>query len=137
MYIGERELKFDLLEQWKIHATHKEKSWAWIYNYNLYCQNALCINPVTHLVKNIGINSFNSTHIQENVDELKNDITPLKFPIRHPVFIGEYKHKNVKSSTIQKILNFRLADVFWVQREGEHTVFNLLAIKFKFKIKRC
>ena len=141
MYIIDKDKKEELLSQWKLHATHKEKSWAWIYNYNLFCQNALCINASSILVKNIGMNSEHSTHVQTNANEVNNQIVPMEFPLKHPIFIGEHvetkfsakkknNNMNKQNSLLYKNIWQRLLSV---KNHGVHKVITIIGIRFKFK----
>lgn len=76
----------------KIHSQHSEKSWAWIFTYNLLCQNALCIRSNKNLVTNIGMNHELSTHVQES--NVYNNLESIQFPLKHPHFIGVEKDFN-------------------------------------------
>lgn len=138
MYIKDKQERKSLLEMWEKHASHNEKSWAWIYNYNLHCQNALCINSKTNLVTNIGFNSINSTHLQEDSDKIDNEITSMQFPLKHPIFIGEYIHKQKEVEfTFEDFCTFIkifIQGVFSVKNENKYKVLRVLG--FKIKIKR-
>lgn len=127
----------------------KVLSWDYIYSYNLYCQNAICINPSVNLVKNIGMISKYATHKQENVDKIYNKLHEMQFPLKHPIFIGvepEYNENNIfiyyKSLVIKLIKRFfqlRISNIFSVKNEycnnTKNKVIRILGIKIKFKVK--
>lgn len=86
-YVNDKWKRIQLLRMFKRHATHKETSWAWIFSYCLYCQNALIIYPNSNMIENIGINGVNSTHIADSGGgSLK--LSAMHFPMMHPHFIG-------------------------------------------------
>ncbi len=78
--------RVNLNHNFSLHASHDQTTWDWIWCYNIYCQNALCISPTVGMIENIGFDSDNAAHEADSKASLK--ANKMEFPLRHPHFIG-------------------------------------------------
>lgn len=89
----------------KLHASHNQSTWDWIFYYNIYCQNGLCISPYNNMIKNIGLYSELAAH--EPCGQCCDTLKPMAFPLKHPHFIGPepyYNNSNVFKSCIKLVI---------------------------------
>ncbi len=120
--------RVNLEHQFKLHASHCQNTWDWIWAYNIYTQNALCIIPSVGMIENIGLYSDAATHDSE----IKSSMSAhaMAFPLRHPHFIGVYSSFN-ESRVLPSYLKL-------VKRKFFRLVSNLiLDKKMRQRVRNC
>lgn len=110
-YITDRWDRFIWSKELDMYAPINGTSWAFVFAYNILCNNGLCIQSCKNLIKNIGMGAENSTHCTISMEDT--DIETASFPLKHPHFIGvepEFNNSNmfkyIKKSFIRKFLRF-------------------------------
>jgi hypothetical protein len=70
--------------------TNKIDTWDYQWSYVCFIHKYLSIMPSSNLISNIGFGKINSTHTK-NISKFANmSISPLQFPLTHPVNIVKY-----------------------------------------------
>ncbi len=110
-YITDRWDRFVLMKEFDNYSPLQATSWAYVFAYNIICQNGLCVQSCVNLIKNIGLGAENSAHCTTNQEDT--DVQSVAFPLRHPHFIGvepEFNNSNLlkyfKKSFIRKVFRF-------------------------------
>lgn len=83
----------------RMHAAENIPYWESIVGFRTTLQSGLVIYPTENMIKNVGA-SQNATHAPENIEELPkdirsifiNDISEIKFPLKHPPYVIEDYH---------------------------------------------
>lgn len=101
--------RVNLNHNFSLHSSHDQTTWDWIWAYNIYCQNALCIFPSVGMIENIGLYSADAAHAPCIKESTKAHC--MKFPIRHPHFIGVYPSYN-RSEVINSCFKLAKRKVF-------------------------
>lgn len=95
-YIIDRWDRFWWTKELGIYAPMNATSWAYVFFYNILCQNGLNITPYTNLVTNIGLGAEDSAHC--TIKQEDKCIAQMELPLKHPHFIGVdpvYNNSNI------------------------------------------
>ena len=126
-YIIDRWTRVSLLANFNLYAPKEASSWAFVFLYNLLCQNSLIVKPYKNLISNIGLGIVNAAHTVSPQSDIA--LEKIDLPLVHPCFVGPdsvCNNSNILNyiCNITKVQFLRVLSNFMPTKKLRHQVRN-------------